>query len=77
MENVKKTFSLAGGKRKENVTKTSRNRTAREAPKRHFRQTHVSYLKPLQKNYQKCQSWQPCAPGPAWPRKRKENVKKT
>ena len=48
-ENVKKTLSLVDGTRKENVRKTSRNRTAREAQKRHFRQTHVSYVKSLPK----------------------------
>ena len=49
MENVKKTLSLVGGTRKENVGKTWRNRISQETPKRRFGQTHVSYIKSLPK----------------------------
>ena len=49
VENVKKTLSLAGGKRRENVEKTSRNRTSQEAQKSYSGQTHVSYIESLPK----------------------------
>ena len=49
MENVKKTLHLAGGKRKENLKKTSRNCISQVVPKRHFGQIHVSYIKSLSK----------------------------
>ena len=49
MQNVKKTSRIADGKRKENVRKTSRNRTSQEAQKSNSGQTHVSYIKSLPK----------------------------
>ena len=78
IENVKKTLRLAGGKRKENVWKTSRNRTSQGAQKWYFGQTHVSYMEPLPKpiKFGDLGGFVPPA-GPGWPRKRKENVKKT
>ena len=77
VENVKKTLSLAGGKRKENVEKTSRNRISQEAQKSYSRQTHVSYIESLPKSIKFNDFGGSCAPGPGWTRKRTENVKKT